>query len=68
MFLLIVVCEWVGDVSFVDVLLLIGCCVGGFLCCLCFCFSFYCCELSGCVNGASPVGCVLSFFICLHFR
>ena len=32
---LIVLCEWVGDVLFVDVLLLMCCCFRGVWCCCC---------------------------------
>ena len=49
-----------GDVLFVEVLLFMGCCVGGVWCC--------CCELIGCVNGASPFGSVLSLFYQCAFR
>ena len=49
---LIVVCEWVGGV-----LLVMGCCVR--------CAWRCCYELCGCVNGASPVGCVLYLFFYL---
>ena len=38
------------------VLLVMGCCVG--------CIWHCCYELCGCVNGASPVGFVLSFYLC----
>ena len=43
-----------------DVLLLMGCCVGGVWCC--------CYELCGCVNGASPVGFVLWLFYLCAFQ
>ena len=52
---LIVVCEWVGG----D-LLVMGCCVG------CAWRCSY--ELCGCVNGASPVGFVLSLFYLCAFQ
>ena len=55
-----VVCEWVADVSLVDVLLVMGCCVGCALRC--------CYELCGCVNGASLVGFVLSLFYLRAFQ
>ena len=57
---LIVVCEWVVDILLVDVLLVMGCCVGR---------AWRCCyELYGCVNGASPVGFVLSLFYLCAFQ
>ena len=51
-----VICEWLSDVFLVDVLLVMGCCVGCVLRC--------CYGLCGCVNGAYPVGFVLSFYLC----
>ena len=42
---------WLGGV-----LLVTGCCVGCAWCC--------CYEVCGCVNGASPVGFVLLFYLC----
>ena len=58
LFVLNVVYEWVGGwCLFVDVLLFIGCYVGGVWCC--------CCELFECVNGAVGVYCLC--FICMYF-
>ena len=48
------------DFLFVDVVLLIGCCVRDVFCC--------CGELSGCVNVASAVGCVLPLFYLCAFQ
>ena len=55
---LLMLCYVIGGL-FVDVLLLVGCCVIDGWCC--------CFELSGCMNVASPVGCVFSL-LSVYFR